>query len=144
MLDYELEAGDVHVGPSDHVPWLKDLKWCHIRMEGTTFGDVPLNLELKLEVWDSPNSAGVITDAIRCLKLGLDRGLSGTLVAPSASFMKSPPVQLHDDIARERVEAFIRGEDSETLTGTEETAGRGGGRARPATPTRRQRQAVAG
>jgi myo-inositol-1-phosphate synthase len=88
-------------------------------MEGTTYGDVPLNLELKLEVWDSPNSAGVITDAIRCAKLGLDRGLAGTLVAPSSYFMKSPPRQIHDDIARERVEAFIRGEDNETLDGTE-------------------------
>jgi myo-inositol-1-phosphate synthase len=88
-------------------------------MEGTTYGDVPLNLELKLEVWDSPNSAGVITDAIRCAKLGLDRGLAGTLVAPSSYFMKSPPIQIHDDIARERVEAFIRGDDSETLVGTE-------------------------
>jgi myo-inositol-1-phosphate synthase len=88
-------------------------------MEGTTYGDVPLNAELKLEVWDSPNSAGVITDAIRCLKLGLDRGLKGTLVAPSSYFMKSPPIQIHDDIARQRVEAFIRGEDNETLVGTE-------------------------
>jgi myo-inositol-1-phosphate synthase len=88
-------------------------------MEGTTYGDVPLNAELKLEVWDSPNSAGVITDAIRCLKLGLDRGLKGTLVAPSSYFMKSPPIQIHDDIARERVEAFIRGEDNEALVGTE-------------------------
>jgi myo-inositol-1-phosphate synthase len=120
MLDYELDEGDIHVGPSDYVPWLKDRKWCHIRMEGTTYGDVPLNLELKLEVWDSPNSAGVITDAIRCLKLGLDRGLKGTLVAPSSYFMKSPPIQIHDDVARERVEAFIRGEDNETLVGTEQ------------------------
>ena len=146
MLDYELDADDVHVGPSDHVPWLKDRKWCHIRIEGTTFGDVPLNLELKLEVWDSPNSAGVITDAIRCLKLGLDRGLPGTLVAPSAYFMKSPPLQLHDDIARERVEAFIRGEDSDTLTGVEESTGRGrtGTRARTAARTRQQREPVAG
>ena len=119
MLDYDLDPDDVHVGPSDHVPWLEDRKWCYIRMEGTTYGDVPLNAELKLEVWDSPNSAGVITDAIRCLKLGLDRGLKGTLVAPSSYFMKSPPVQIHDDIARERVEAFIRGEDNETLVGTE-------------------------
>jgi myo-inositol-1-phosphate synthase len=101
------------------VPWLLDRKWCYIRMEGTTFGDVPLNAELKLEVWDSPNSAGVITDAIRCLKLGLDRGLTGTLVAPSSYFMKSPPIQIHDDIAFNRVEAFIRGEDDETLVGTE-------------------------
>jgi myo-inositol-1-phosphate synthase len=119
MLDYELAEGAVHVGPSDHVPWLEDRKFCHIRMEGTTYGDVPLLAELKLEVWDSPNSAGVITDAIRCLKLGLDRGLSGTLVAPSAYFMKSPPQQIHDDVARERVEAFIRGEDDATLTGSE-------------------------
>ncbi len=117
MLDYPIADDDVHVGPSDYVPWLKDRKWCHIRIEGTTYGDVPLNAELKLEVWDSPNSAGVITDAIRCLKLGLDRGLKGTLVAPSAYFMKSPPRQIADDIARERVEAFIRGEDDETLVG---------------------------
>jgi len=122
MLDYELADGAVHVGPSDHVPWLEDRKFCHIRMEGTTFGDVPLLAELKLEVWDSPNSAGVITDAIRCLKLGLDRGLSGTLVAPSAYFMKSPPLQIHDDVGRERVEAFIRGEDDATLTGSEPAA----------------------
>jgi myo-inositol-1-phosphate synthase len=120
MLDYELDPDDIHVGPSDHVPWLKDRKWCYIRMEGTTFGDVPINAELKLEVWDSPNSAGVITDAIRCLKLGLDRGLSGTLVAPASYFMKSPPMQIHDDIAFNRVEAFIRGDDNETLKGTEE------------------------
>ena len=119
MLDYELDPDDIHVGPSDHVPWLLDRKWCYIRMEGTTFGDVPLNAEMKLEVWDSPNSAGVITDAIRCAKLGLDRGLSGTLVAPSSYFMKSPPRQIHDDIAFNRVEAFIRGEDNETLIGTE-------------------------
>jgi myo-inositol-1-phosphate synthase len=124
MLDYPIAEEDIHVGPSDYVPWLKDRKWCHIRMEGTTFGDVPLNLELKLEVWDSPNSAGVITDAIRCLKLGLDRGLSGTLVAPSSYFMKSPPHQIHDDIARQRVEAFIKGEDNETLKGTEEAESR--------------------
>jgi len=122
MIDYDLGDENVHVGPSDYVPWLKDRKWCHIRIEGTTFGDVPLNLELKLEVWDSPNSAGVITDAIRCLKLGLDRGLKGTLVAPSAYFMKSPPHQIHDDIAHERVEAFIRGDDDETLVGTESPA----------------------
>lgn len=119
MIDYDVDDDDVHVGPSDYVPWLKDRKWCHIRMEGTTYGDVPLNLELKLEVWDSPNSAGVITDAIRCAKLGLDRGLKGTLVAPSAYFMKSPPLQLHDDVAHYRVEAFIRGDDNESLVGTE-------------------------
>ena len=119
MIDYDIEDDDVHVGPSDYVPWLKDRKWCHIRMEGTTFGDVPLNVELKLEVWDSPNSAGVITDAIRCAKLGLNRGLAGTLVAPSSYFMKSPPIQIHDDIAHNRVEDFIRGDDNEVLVGTE-------------------------
>ena len=121
MIDYEIAEGDIHVGPSDYVPWLKDRKWCHIRIEGTTFGDVPLNMELKLEVWDSPNSAGVIIDAIRCLRIGLDRGLKGTLVAPSSYFMKSPPLQIHDDIAYNRVEAFIRGEDNETLVGNEES-----------------------
>jgi len=119
MLDYEMDPDDIHVGPSDYVPWLKDRKWCQIRMEGTTYGDVPLNLELKLEVWDSPNSAGVITDAVRCLKLGLDRGLAGTLVAASSYFMKSPPIQIADDISRERVEAFIRGEDNEVLDGSD-------------------------
>ena len=124
MIDYEVDDENVHVGPSDYVPWLKDRKWCHIRMEGTTYGDVPLNLELKLEVWDSPNSAGVITDAIRCAKLGLDRGLAGTLVAPSSYFMKSPPIQIHDDIAHNRVEDFIRGDDNETLVGTEKAAPR--------------------
>ncbi len=124
QLDIPLPAGDIHVGPSDHVPWLTDRKWAYIRMEGTGFGGVPLNVELKLEVWDSPNSAGVITDAIRCAKLGLDRGLAGTLVAPSAYFMKSPPMQIHDDIAYNRVEAFIRGEDNETLVGTEKPARR--------------------
>ena len=121
MLDYELEPGNVHVGPSDYVPWLKDRKYCYIVMEGTTFGDVPLKAELKLEVWDSPNSAGVIIDAIRCLRIGLDRGLKGTLVAPSSYFMKSPPLQVHDDIAYNRVEAFIRGDDNETLVGAEES-----------------------
>ncbi len=117
MLDYPIDPENVHVGPSDYVPWLLDRKWCYIRMEGTTFGDVPLNAEMKLEVWDSPNSAGVVIDAIRCLKLALDRGLGGTLVGPSAYFMKSPPRQIHDDEAREMVEAFIRGEDDRTLTG---------------------------
>jgi len=109
QLDYELAPDDIHVGPSDYVPWLKDRKFCHIRMEGRTFGDVPLNLELKLEVWDSPNSAGVVIDAIRCCKLALDRGLKGALIAPSAYFMKSPPVQYTDDEARRMVEEFIVG-----------------------------------
>jgi myo-inositol-1-phosphate synthase len=124
MLDYDIDPANIHVGPSDHVPWLLDRKYCYIVMEGTTFGDVPLKAELKLEVWDSPNSAGVITDAIRCLKLGLDRGLKGTLVAPSSYFMKSPPLQVHDDISYNRVEAFIRGEDNETLVGTEKPVAR--------------------
>ncbi len=108
QIDYPLDADDVHVGPSDYVPWLKDRKWCHIRMEGTTFGDVPLTVELKLEVWDSPNSAGVVIDAVRCAKLALDNHIAGPLLAPSAYFMKSPPVQYHDDEAREMVETFIQ------------------------------------
>jgi len=107
QLKYKLNPDDIHVGPSDYVPWLLDRKFCHIRMEGRTFGDVPLNLELKLEVWDSPNSAGVVIDAIRCCKLALDRGLKGALVAPSSYFMKSPPVQYTDDEARCMVEDFI-------------------------------------
>ncbi len=110
QLDYELAPDNIHVGPSDYVPWLADRKFCHIRMEGRAFGDVPLNLELKLEVWDSPNSAGVVIDAIRCCKLALDRGLKGAIVAPSAYFMKSPPIQYSDDEARDRVEEFIAGE----------------------------------
>ena len=107
QLDYDLGEENVHVGPSDYVPWLEDRKWCHIRIEGTTFGDVPLNMELKLEVWDSPNSAGVVIDAIRCLKLALDNGVSGALEAPSSYFMKSPPVQYTDDVAHDSVEEFI-------------------------------------
>jgi len=110
QLDYKLGPDDIHVGPSDYVTWLADRKFCHIRMEGRTFGDVPLNLELKLEVWDSPNSAGVVIDAIRCCKLALERGLKGALVAPSAYFMKSPPVQYTDDEARRLVEEFMAGD----------------------------------
>ncbi len=106
---------NVHIGPSDYVEWLDDRKWCYIRMEGTSFGDVPLNIEAKLEVWDSPNSAGVIIDAVRCAKTGLDRGLTGTLEAPSSYFMKSPPVQVPDDIARNNTEAFIKGENNSTV-----------------------------
>ena len=109
VLPYALPEKDVHVGPSDYVPWLTDRKWCYIRMEGTTFGDVPLNLELKLEVWDSPNSAGVVIDALRCAKLAMDRGLSGPLVAPAAYFMKTPPEQHDDDRARQMTEDFIAG-----------------------------------
>ncbi|HEX3460978.1 MAG TPA: inositol-3-phosphate synthase [Acidimicrobiales bacterium] len=108
--DSVLGEDDVHIGPSDHVPWLNDRKWAYIRMEGRNFGDVPLNLELKLEVWDSPNSAGVIIDAVRCAKLALDRGIGGPLLGPSAYFMKSPPVQYHDDEAHEMVESFAAGE----------------------------------
>jgi len=110
QLPYEVPAENIHVGPSDYVPWLTDRKWAYIRLEGTTFGDVPLNIELKLEVWDSPNSAGVVIDAIRCAKIALDRGIAGPLLGPSAYFMKSPPQQYTDEEAREMVEAFIRGD----------------------------------
>jgi myo-inositol-1-phosphate synthase len=110
QLDRGISADDVHIGPSDHVPWLDDRKWAYIRMEGRNFGDAPLNIELKLEVWDSPNSAGVIIDAVRCAKLALDRGIGGPLLGPSAYFMKSPPVQYHDDDAHRMVEEFIRGD----------------------------------
>ena len=111
----DIEDKNVHVGPSDYVPWLEDRKWAHIRMEGTTFGNVPLNVELKLEVWDSPNSAGVVIDAVRCAKVALDRGIAGTIAGPSAYFMKSPPVQYHDDVARRMVEEFIDGTDETRL-----------------------------
>ncbi|GCE27240.1 myo-inositol-1-phosphate synthase [Dictyobacter alpinus] len=107
QLDYEIGSDNVHIGPSDYVAWLKDRKWAYIRLEGTTFGDVPLNAELKLEVWDSPNSAGVVIDAVRLVKLALDRGISGTLEGPSSYLMKSPPIQYHDDIARQYTEDFI-------------------------------------
>ena len=110
MIPYDLGKDNVHVGPSDHVPWLTDRKWCYIRMEGTTFGDVPLNIETKLEVWDSPNSAGVIIDAVRCAKLALDRGLSGPIIGPSSYFFKTPPKQFKDDICHAMTEAFIKGE----------------------------------
>jgi myo-inositol-1-phosphate synthase len=119
QLDYELPEGDVHIGPSDYVPWLLDRKWCHIRMEGTSFGDVPLNLEVKLEVWDSPNSAGVVIDAIRCCKLAVDRGISGALEGPSAYFMKSPPKQYTDEEARHMVEEFIGGQQKEGMVVTQ-------------------------
>jgi myo-inositol-1-phosphate synthase len=106
---------DVHVGPSDFVPWLGDRKWAHIRLEGTTFGDVPLNIELKLEVWDSPNSAGVVIDAVRCARIALDRGISGPLIGPSSWFMKSPPVQFSDEEARMRTVEFIEGNTKPVL-----------------------------
>jgi myo-inositol-1-phosphate synthase len=113
MLPYKLDPDNVHVGPSDHVPWLTDRKWCYVRMEGTTFGDVPLNLEAKLEVWDSPNSAGVMIDACRCAKIALDRGLSGPIVGPSSYFFKTPPKQFRDSVCREMTEAYIKGESNE-------------------------------
>jgi myo-inositol-1-phosphate synthase len=109
QVDHAIEPRNVHIGPSDHVPWLDDRKWAYIRLEGRNFGDVPLDVELKLEVWDSPNSAGVIIDAVRCAKVALDRGIGGPLVGPSSYFMKSPPQQFTDDEARELVEAFIAG-----------------------------------
>ena len=109
QLPYDLGKDNVHVGPSDYVPWLSDRKWAYIRMEGRTFGDVPLNAEMKLEVWDSPNSAGVVVDAIRCCKLALDREWSGSMIGPSAYFMKSPPIQYTDDQAHDMVEEFIEG-----------------------------------
>jgi myo-inositol-1-phosphate synthase len=109
QLDTPLDKKDIHIGPSDHVPWLEDRKWALIRLEGRNFGDVPLTIEMKLEVWDSPNSAGIVIDAVRCAKVALDRGVGGPLVGPSAYFMKSPPVQFSDDAAREMVEQFILG-----------------------------------
>ncbi len=115
QLDHEIGEDNVHIGPSDYVAWLEDRKWAYIRLEGRTFGDVPLNAELKLEVWDSPNSAGVVIDAVRMVKLALDRGISGTLEGPSSYLMKSPPIQYHDDEARELTEAFIgRTQDNKT------------------------------
>jgi myo-inositol-1-phosphate synthase len=110
QLDHGIAADDVHIGPSDHVPWLQDRKWAYIRLEGRNFGDVPLNIELKLEVWDSPNSAGVIIDALRCAKIAKDRGIGGPLLGPSAYFMKSPPVQYRDHEAQELVEQFAADE----------------------------------
>lgn len=109
QLDYDIGADNVHIGPSDYVPWLTDRKWAYIRLEGTSFGNVPLNIELKLEVWDSPNSAGVVIDAVRCAKLAMDRGIGGALISPSAYFMKSPPQQFTDEEAKNMVEEFIEG-----------------------------------
>jgi myo-inositol-1-phosphate synthase len=110
QIPHEMEKANVHIGPSDHVPWLLDRKWAHIRLEGKAFGDVPLNVDLKLEVWDSPNSAGIIIDALRACKIAMDRKIAGPLLSPSSYFMKSPPVQYSDAEAREAVEKFIRGE----------------------------------
>jgi myo-inositol-1-phosphate synthase len=109
QIERGIPARQVHVGPSDYVDWLDDRKWAYIRLEGRNFGDVPLNVEVKLEVWDSPNSAGVVIDALRCVKLARDRGVGGPLLGPSAWFMKSPPVQYHDEDARQMVEDFARG-----------------------------------
>ncbi|TPM96591.1 inositol-3-phosphate synthase [Mesorhizobium sp. B2-1-3A] len=119
QIDVPLAAGDIHVGPSDHVPWLTDRKWAYIRVEGTTFGGVPLNAELKLEVWDSPNSAGVVIDAVRCAKLALDRGIAGALTGPCSYFMKSPPEQFTDAEARQRTLDFIAGRDEPMLDAAE-------------------------
>jgi myo-inositol-1-phosphate synthase len=113
MIPYDLDKENVHVGPSDYVPWLTDRKWAYLRMEGTTFGGVPLNVEAKLEVWDSPNSAGVIIDAVRCAKIALDRKLSGPIVGPSSYFFKTPPKQFRDSVCREMVENFIEGKSNE-------------------------------
>ena len=110
QIPHEMEKAAVHIGPSDHVPWLDDRKWSYVRLEGRAFGDVPLNLEYKLEVWDSPNSAGVIIDAVRAAKIALDRGIGGPVLSAASYFMKSPPVQYPDDVARDLVERFIRGE----------------------------------
>jgi myo-inositol-1-phosphate synthase len=109
QIERGIDSEDIHIGPSDHVPWLKDRKWAYIRIEGREFGDIPINMELKLEVWDSPNSAGVVIDAVRCVKLALDRGIGGPLAGPSAYFMKSPPVQYRDSEAHDLVETFIAG-----------------------------------
>jgi myo-inositol-1-phosphate synthase len=111
QVDREMGKGNVHIGPSDHVPWLDDRKWAYVRLEGRAFGDVPLSQEYKLEVWDSPNSAGIIIDAVRAAKIALDRGIGGPLLAPSSYFMKSPPEQYRDSVAYDKVESFIRGED---------------------------------
>ncbi|MEW6404129.1 MAG: inositol-3-phosphate synthase [Chloroflexota bacterium] len=113
MIPYEIDPNNVHVGPSDYVPWLTDRKWAYMRMEGTTFGNVPLNVEVKLEVWDSPNSAGVMIDAIRCARIALDRKLSGPIIGPSSYFFKTPPVQFRDSVCRDKVENFIAGKSNE-------------------------------
>jgi myo-inositol-1-phosphate synthase len=119
QLDHNIESGCIHIGPSDYVSWLTDRKWAYIRCEGRAFGDVPLNLEFKMEVWDSPNSAGIVIDAVRCCKVGMDRGLSGALIGPASYFMKSPPVQFSDDRARDLCESFINGEKQGLMTTAE-------------------------
>jgi myo-inositol-1-phosphate synthase len=144
QLDYDIGPENVHIGPSDYVPWLADRKWAYIRLEGRSFGDVPLNIELKLEVWDSPNSAGVVIDAVRCCKLAMDRGLAGTVLGPSAYFMKSPPVQYSDAEARNLVEAFIRGESDLTSATLRAAAEREGGPAAERVRPRARRPGDAG
>ena len=124
QLDHKIDSGCIHIGPSDYVSWLTDRKWAYIRCEGTAFGDVPLNMEFKLEVWDSPNSAGIVIDALRCCKLAMDRGMAGALIGQSAYFMKSPPVQFADNEARDMVESFIHGKDQGLLTTAEMGNGR--------------------
>jgi len=109
QLAHDMADDNIHIGPSDYVPWLEDRKWAHIRLEGRSFGDQPINVELKLEVWDSPNSAGVVIDAIRSCKIAMDRGIKGALLAPSAYLMKSPPEQWSDEVAHTRLETFING-----------------------------------
>jgi len=126
QLPYDIGEDNVHVGPSDYVPWLTDRKWCHIRMEGRAFGNVPLQLELKLEVWDSPNSAGVMIDAVRCAKLAMDRGIGGPMIAPSSYFMKSPPQQFTDDKARRLVEEYIAGDVADEGSAPENPAEKNG------------------
>jgi len=113
LIPYDIGEQNIHIGPSDYVPWLLDRKWAYIRIEGKAFGNAPLNIELKLEVWDSPNSAGVAIDAIRCVKIAMDRGIAGVLIGPSAYFMKSPPIQYPDEVARAMVEEFIKGAASD-------------------------------
>jgi myo-inositol-1-phosphate synthase len=134
QIEHGYPADDVHIGPVRPRAWLDDRKWAYIRMEGRNFGDVPLNLELKLEVWDSPNSAGVIIDAVRCAKLALDRGIGGPLLGPSAYFMKSPPVQYHDDVAHQMVEAFAAGDPGPVWPGGLTRAGRRRFAGRPGRP----------
>jgi myo-inositol-1-phosphate synthase len=124
QLDQPLGDEHIHIGPSDYVPWLRDRKWAYIRLEGKSFGDVPLNVELKLEVHDSPNSAGIVIDAVRCAKLGVDRGLSGTLEGPSAYFMKSPPQQFSDGVARQMTLEFIAGTRTSAVEGNGRSAER--------------------
>ena len=146
MLDYDMGAENVHVGPSDYVPWLTDRKWAYIRMEGTSFGDVPLNVELKLEVWDSPNSAGIVIDAVRLAKLALNNGVSGALEGPSAYLMKSPPKQIADDEAYDLVEAFIKRYARKTAQDARQGLARkrrGAGAAGPSTHLRNRRYQVA-